>query len=70
ECFWIKEAYSKAVTQAVNNGQAAFIRFFKHQSSFPRFKKKNRSDVKMYFVKNNPKDCRCQRHRINIPSLG
>ncbi|MCQ4783635.1 RNA-guided endonuclease InsQ/TnpB family protein, partial [Anaerostipes hadrus] len=33
-------------------------------------KKKNRSDVKMYFVKNNPKDCRCQRHRINIPSLG
>ena len=24
----------------------------------------------MYFVKNNPKDCRCQRHRINIPSLG
>ena len=27
ECFWIKEAYSKAVTQAVNNGQAAFIRF-------------------------------------------
>ena len=44
--------------------------FFKHQSSFPRFKKKNRSDVKMYFVKNNPKDCRCQRHRINIPSLG
>lgn len=70
ECFWIKEAYSKAVTQAVNNGQTAFTRFFKHQSSFPRFKKKNRSDVKMYFVKNNPKDCRCQRHRINIPSLG
>ena len=26
--------------------------------------------MKMYFVKNNPKDCRCQRHRINIPSLG
>ena len=24
----------------------------------------------MYFVKNNPKDCRCERHRINIPSLG
>ena len=50
--------------------QAAFTRFFKHQNSFPRFKKKNRSDVKMYFVKNNPKDCRCQRHMINIPSLG
>ncbi len=26
--------------------------------------------MKMYFVKNNPKDCRCERHRINIPSLG
>lgn len=67
---WIKEAYSKAVTQAVNNGQTAFTRFFNHKSAFPRFKKKGKSDVKMYFVKNNPKDCRCERHRINIPSLG
>ena len=70
EYFWIKEAYSKAVTQAVNNGQTAFTRFFEHQSNFPKFKKKYKSDVKMYFVKNNPKDCRCERHRINIPSLG
>ena len=67
---WIKEAYSKAVTQAVNNGQTAFTRFFDHKSAFPNFKKKGKSDVKMYFVKNNPKDCRCERHRINIPSLG
>ena len=70
EYSWIKEAYSKAVTQAVNNGQTAFTKFFKHQSGFPIFKKKDKSDVKMYFVKNNPKDCRCERHRINIPSLG
>ena len=70
EYSWIKEAYSKAVTQAVNNGQTAFTRFFNHKSNFPNFKKKGRSDVKMYFVKNNPKDCRCERHRINIPSLG
>ena len=70
EYSWIKEAYSKAVTQAVNNGQTAFTRFFNHKSSFPNFKKKGKSDVKMYFVKNNPKDCRCERHRINIPSLG
>ena len=67
---WIKESYSKAVTQAVNNGQTAFTRFFNHKSAFPRFKKKGKSNVKMYFVKNNPKDCRCERHRINIPSLG
>jgi putative transposase len=24
----------------------------------------------MYFVRNNPKDCFCERHRINIPTLG
>lgn len=67
---WIKEAYSKAVTQSVNNGQTAFTKFFNHESAFPKFKKKGKSDVKMYFVKNNPKDCYCERHRINIPSLG
>lgn len=70
EYSWMKEAYSKAVTQSVNNGQTAFKKFFEHKSAFPNFKKKSRSDVKMYFVKNNPKDCRCERHRINIPSLG
>ena len=67
---WIKEAYSKAVKKSIENGYAAFMRFFKHQSGFPRFKKKGKSDVKMYFVKNNPKDCSCERHRINIPTLG
>ena len=70
EYSWIKEAYSKAITQAVNNGQTAFTRFFNHESNFPNFKKKGRSDVKMYFVKNNPKDCCYERHRIKIPSLG
>ena len=70
EYSWIKEAYSKSVTQAVNNGQTAFEKFFNHKSAFPKFKKKGRSDVKMYFVRNNPKDCHCERHRIKIPSLG
>ena len=70
EYSWIKEAYSKSVTQSVNNGQTAFENFFNHKSSFPKFKKKGRSDVKMYFVRNNPKDCLCERHRIKIPSLG
>ena len=70
EYSWIKEAYSKSITQAVNNGQTAFENFFNHKSAFPKFKKKSRSDVKMYFVRNNPKDCLCERHRIKIPSLG
>ena len=67
---WIKEVSSKSVKRSIENGCVAFTRFFKHQSAFPTFKKKAKSDVKMYFVKNNPKDCRCERHRINIPSLG
>ena len=67
---WIKEVYSKAVKKSIENGCTAFIRFFKHQSAFPKFKKKGKSDVRMYFVKNNPKDCYCERHRIKIPTLG
>lgn len=67
---WIKEAYSKAVKKSIEDGHTAFTRFFKHQSAFPKYKKKDKSDVKMYFVKNNPKDCRCERHRLNIPTLG
>ena len=67
---WIKDAYSKAVKKSIEDGCTAFTRFFKHQSAFPNFKKKGRSDVKMYFVKNNPKDCACERHRIKIPTLG
>jgi len=70
EYSWIKEVYSKSITQAINNGQTAFENFFNHKSAFPKFKKKGRSDVKMYFVRNNPKDCRCEGHRIKIPSLG
>ena len=67
---WIKEASSKAVKKSIENGCTAFSRFFKHQNGFPKFKKKGKSDVKMYFVKNNPKDCTCERHRLNIPTLG
>ena len=33
-------------------------------------KKKGKSDVKMYFVKNNATDCFCERHIISIPTLG
>lgn len=70
EYLWIKEVSSKSVKKSIEDGHVAFKRFFKHQGGFPRFKKKGKSDVKMYFVKNNPKDCCCERHRINIPTLG
>ena len=67
---WIKEVSSKSVKKSIEDGYIAFKRFFKNQSGFPKFKKKGKSDVKMYLVKNNPTDCRCERHRINIPTLG
>lgn len=70
EYLWIKEVSSKSVKQSIMNGDKAFRNFFKHKSRFPRFKKKNKSDVKMYFVKNNPTDCICERYRIKIPTLG
>ena len=66
EYSWIREVSSKSV----KNACTAFSRFFHHQSGFPKYKKKRKSDVKMYFVRNNPKDCLCERHRIKLPTLG
>ena len=70
EYSWIMEVSSKSVKHSIEDACTAFSRFFHHQSGFPRYKKKGRSDVKMYFVRNNPKDCLCERHRIKIPTLG
>lgn len=70
EYSWIKEVSSKSVKKSIENACTAFTRFFKKQSGFPKFKKKGISEVKMYFVKNNPTDCDCERHRIHIPTLG
>jgi putative transposase len=68
---WIKEVSSKSVKQSIMNAEKAFKRFFKHQSGFPGFKKKGKSDVKMYFVKTDSKVIiSCERHRIKIPTLG
>ena len=67
---WIKEVSTKSVKKSIENGYVAFSRFFKHRSAFPKFKKKGKSDVKMYFVRNNPTDCTCERHRLKIPTLG
>lgn len=67
---WIKNISSKSMNKSTMNAEKAFKKFFKKESKFPRFKKKNKSNVKMYFVKNNKKDCLCERHRIKIPTLG
>ncbi len=71
EYSWIKEVSSKSVKQSINNAYGAFLMFFKKQSKFPRFKKKGKSDVKMYFVKTDAKaTIYCERHKIKIPTLG
>ena len=67
---WIKEVSTKSTKKAMEDGYKAFANFFKNKSKFPRFKKKGKSDVKMYFVKNNKTDCLTERHRIKIPTLG
>ncbi|WP_341519747.1 RNA-guided endonuclease InsQ/TnpB family protein [Bacillus paramobilis] len=67
---WIKEVSSKAVKQAIMNGEKAFKRFFKGLSKFPRYKKKKKQDVKCYFPKNNKTDWTVERHRIKIPTIG
>lgn len=68
---WIKEVSSKSVKQSIMDAERAFKNFFKGKSRFPKFKKKARSDVKMYFVKTDAKVIiQCERHRIKIPTLG
>ena len=71
ELSWIKEVSSKSVKQSITNAYSAYQKFFKKQSKFPNFKKKGKSDVKMYFVKTDAKAIIfCERHRIKIPTLG
>lgn len=68
---WVKEVSSKSVKQSIMDADRAFKDFFQGKKHFPKFKKKSKSDVKMYFVKT---DCNtiipCERHRIKIPTLG
>ena len=53
------------------NAQKAFKNFFDKKANFPKWKKKNNSDVKMYFVRTDSKTIIfCERHRIKIPTLG
>ena len=71
EFHWIKDVSSKSVKQSIMNAEKAFKNFFKGKSRFPKFKKKARSDVKMYFVRTNAKTIiQCERHRIKVPTIG
>ena len=67
---WVQSVSTKAVKQAIMNGEKAFKNFFKGKSKFPKFKKKKNQDVKSYFPKNNLTDWTVERHKIKIPTLG
>jgi putative transposase len=68
---WIKEVSTASTKQSMIQANTAYTRFFKHLSNFPRFKKKHKSNVKMYFVRSGANSTiQCERHRIKIPTLG
>ena len=69
EYAWINNCGSKARKKAIQNAETAYKRFFKGIGKFPRFKKKNKSDIKLYFPKNGKNDWKVDRHRIMIPTL-
>ena len=71
EYSWIKQVSSKSIRRTIDNANVAYTRFFRHQSKFPRFKKRDKNECRMYFVKTDAKaKIRCERHRIKIPTLG
>jgi putative transposase len=71
EYLWIKDVSSKSVKQSIINADKAYKKFFRQQSKFPGFKKKNKSNVSMYFVKTDHKSIiKFERHSIKIPTIG
>ena len=66
---WINNCGSKARKKAIQNAETSYKRFFKGVSNFPKFKKKNKQNIGLYFPKNNKTDWKVERHRINIPTL-
>ena len=70
EHIWINECGSKARKKAITNAETAFKKFFKGGADFPKFKKRNRQSVKIYFPKNNKGDWTAARHLVQIPTIG
>lgn len=66
---WIDECGSKARKKVLVNAESAFKNFWNGLAGFPRFKKKSKQDVKLYFPKNNKGDWTIWRHKLTIPTL-
>ena len=69
EYIWIKSAPSKAVKQAMVHCEKAFKKFFKGESGYPKFKKRQNQDTGIYLIGNDT-SFEAQRHRIKIPLFG
>ena len=68
---WIKEAYSKAVRNAIDNCHQAYQRAFKNKKGFPKFKKASTDKTGIYFVRQSlSQPIKCVKHKIKIPKLG
>ena len=67
---WINECGSKARKKAITNAETAFQKFFHGEAGFPKFKKRSRQSVGIYFPKNNKGDWTIERHRIQVPTVG
>jgi putative transposase len=63
---WMKETNKDANQQPFANLQTAFTQFFKHQSKYPKFKKKGRKDS--FYISNDKFDV--EGMRFWIPKLG
>jgi len=70
EYAWINKCGSKARKKAVTDAENAFKKFFKGEAGFPKFKKRNKQGVKIYFPKNNKGDWTIARHWVQIPTIG
>jgi len=63
---WMSETNKDANQQPFANLQDAFIRFFKHQNKYPKFKKKGKKDS--FYISNDKFDIEGKKFRI--PKLG
>ncbi len=66
---WLKEVDSIAIQSSVRNLTDAYTRFFKKQTSAPRFKSK-KNNVQSYTTKQTNENIAIEEKKIKLPKLG
>lgn len=67
---WIGKCGSKARKKALVNAETAYKNYFSSKRSFPRFKARHKSGMKLYFPRNNAADWEIDRCWVKIPTFG